>query len=528
MCKYSLLIRFILLLFVNVTIIQVATSQQTKEIHKAVTSGNLDKVKELIDTNSILLESKDKNGNAPLILACLHGFTREPDIAEFLIAKGANVNTKNNEGFTPLHGACSFAGFAGGGNLDLVQRLVAKGADVNAKDNYGNTPLHASIGSIDIARFLIGHGADINIAANGITVLHLALTYDSNDELSKLLIKSGAKPDQKDKLGNTELHLAAMRGFADLIPLMVKNGSDVDAVNNNNRTALYYAAKHGYRHAAEALINAGADKSSIVETNYGKAPQLSAKLKKGEAYLWYSKIGGYAIKTKNHLLLLPQIVDIDTSFEAGLVNGRLNPNELAGQKIVVLTHYPRGNFLNTGEGKLARLIPELEWVFYSGKPSKINRDIKGLPPYHLISLNESISFDKIKVHTTPYKKGRGVGFLFEVDGLKIFNCMSYASTNKPEMIEEYRKGIDSMKSYGSIDIAILRVRSDMGNVYEPYLYLIDQLSPKTVYLVEGITDPEEYLKCANFLKSRNIQVEYPETNAIAGDRFHYLPDSSNK
>ena len=526
MYNYSLLIRKILVLFVYLTIIQIASGQQTKEIHKAVTSGDLDKVRELIDADSTLLESKDKNGNTPINLACLHGFTREPDIAEFLIKKGANIKTKNNEGFTPLHGACSFAGFAGGGDFDLVQLLLAKGSEVNAKDKYGNTPLHASIGSINIARFLIKHGADVNATANDLTVLHLSLTYELNDEMSKLLIECGVKANQKDKLGNTELHLAAMRGFANLIPLMVKNGSDVNTLNNSNHTALYYAAKHGYSLTAKALIDAGADESSIVESNYGKAPQLSAKIKKGEAYLWYLKIGGYVIKTKNHLLILPQIINIGTSTEASLVNGQLNPNELAGQNIVLLSHFPRGDFLSMDESKLAKLTPKPQWVFYSANPTKINKNIQGLPPYQLISLNESISIGDIKVHTTPPKKGRGVGFLFEVDGLKIFNCLSYASTNKPSMIEEYHNGIDSMKRYGPIDIAILRVRSDMGNIYEPYLYLIDHLSPKTVYLTEGIVDPEEYSKCANFLKSRNIQVEYPETNAVAGDRFHFISNAA--
>ena len=513
---------------VVLTMMQTVDGQQTAEIHNAVTSGNLNKVRELIQVDPMLLELKDNNGNTPLNMACLYRFKRESAIAKFLIEKGANVNTKNNEGITPLHGACAIVGSPGSAvsDFDLTQLLVARGADVNAQDNYGRTPLRWSVGTLEIARFLIERGADVNTSSkDGNTVLHFALTYDSNDELSKLLILSGAKLNRKDILGNTELHLAAMRGFANMIKLMVKHGADVNALNNNMHTALYYAAKHGYRNVADTLIAEGADKSAIVEVNYGKAPQLSATLSRGEAYLWYMKIGGYAVKTKNHLLILSQQLNFNSSLQAGLVNGHLNPNELADQNICVLTLYPRADFLNSDEGRLAKLMPEVEWVFYSSRPTEINKEIPGIPPFHLIGPNENISFEEIQVHTTP--RIPGVGFLFEVDGVKIFDCKSYTSTNEVSMLELYRKGIDSLKPYGPIDIAILRVHSDRGNEYEPYLYLIDQLSPKVIYLVEGITDPDEYSKCADFLRIRNIQVKHPETIAIAGDRFHFLPDSTS-
>ena len=125
-----------------------------------------------------------------------------------------------------------------------------------------------------------------------------------------------------------------MRGFTDVIRLLVKNGTDVNALNNYNRSALYFAAKHGFNNAANVLI-AGANKSTIVETNYGKAAQLSIALNKGEAYLWYLKLGGYAIKTKNHLLILSPYININSSMEAGLVNGQINPNELIDQNIII-------------------------------------------------------------------------------------------------------------------------------------------------------------------------------------------------
>ena len=47
------------------------------------------------------------------------------DMAELLIAKGANVNVKNEDGRTPLHRAVEY------GQIALAELLLAHGADVS-------------------------------------------------------------------------------------------------------------------------------------------------------------------------------------------------------------------------------------------------------------------------------------------------------------------------------------------------------------------------------------------------------------
>jgi len=74
---------------------------------------------------------------------------------ESLIARGANVNAKDDGGVTPLHLAVLYK------HPDTVKLLISKGADVNAKDIAFDTPLKYALKDNleDIADILRKHGA---------------------------------------------------------------------------------------------------------------------------------------------------------------------------------------------------------------------------------------------------------------------------------------------------------------------------------------------------------------------------------
>ena len=67
------------------------------------------------------------------------------------LTAGTNVNERDDYGWTPLHPAAVF------GHKEIAELLIAKGANVNAKANDGRTPLDWSANG-EIADLLRKHG----------------------------------------------------------------------------------------------------------------------------------------------------------------------------------------------------------------------------------------------------------------------------------------------------------------------------------------------------------------------------------
>jgi ankyrin repeat protein len=77
------------------------------------------------------------------------------------------------------------------------------GADVDARNKHSSTPLHDALGgNIDIAQFLVKHGANANLA---------------------------------DKWGHSLLYRALQRRKPDVVELLVKGGADVNARERTRR-----------------------------------------------------------------------------------------------------------------------------------------------------------------------------------------------------------------------------------------------------------------------------------------------------
>ena len=135
------------------------------------------------------VNSRDDRGGTALYFAA--GSRREemiPVVAE-LIARGAEVNCRTQDDFTPLHQACCT------GLPEAVAILLKHGADVTAAEKtYGDQPLHVLAWSAGdrfrlheeartIALLLIAHNADLNAMNHqGKTPLNYARDADRKDQ----------------------------------------------------------------------------------------------------------------------------------------------------------------------------------------------------------------------------------------------------------------------------------------------------------------------------------------------------------
>ena len=106
--------------------------------------------------------------------------------------KGVDVNASGN-GQSPLHLAAIM------GHVEVAELLIARGADLEGTDKHGNTPLHytAHRGSKETAKLLITKGADLNVKRDdGNTPLDNATQY-KHTEIIDLLRKHGGKTGEE-------------------------------------------------------------------------------------------------------------------------------------------------------------------------------------------------------------------------------------------------------------------------------------------------------------------------------------------
>lgn len=191
-------------------------------------------------------------------------------VEDILNVKGALLNAVSHEGERVLHTAVY------DGQIEIAKFLIAIGADVNVTDNYNYTPLHLSIyrkleetpeisqQKQEIAELLINKGADVNARTiDGMTPLYSA-AYEGLVGIARLLIDNGADVNASDDYNYTPLHLAVYGGYKELVELLITSGANVDAKSKYGKyTPLHFTAGYGYTEIAKLLIANGANVNAL-------------------------------------------------------------------------------------------------------------------------------------------------------------------------------------------------------------------------------------------------------------------------
>ena len=125
------------------------------DVFEASATGEVGALARRLEEDPSRVNAVAVDGFTPLGLAA---FFRQRDALRLLLARGAEVNraSQNAQRVAPLHSAVA------GGDEGIVADLLARGADVEARQELGFTPLHnaAAEGNETIIRLLLDRGAD--------------------------------------------------------------------------------------------------------------------------------------------------------------------------------------------------------------------------------------------------------------------------------------------------------------------------------------------------------------------------------
>ncbi|XP_078276786.1 protein phosphatase 1 regulatory subunit 12A-like isoform X1 [Rhinoraja longicauda] len=220
---------------------------------------------------------------AVFLAACSSGDTEE---VKRLLDRGADINYANVDGLTALHQACIDE------NLEMVKFLVEHSADTNQPDNEGWTPLHAvaSCGYINIAEYLINNGANVaavnsegeipsdiaeesamkDLLQEEISRQGIDVETSRKEEEHRMLqdarqwLNSGKIDDVRNaKSGGTALHVAAAKGYLEVLKLLIQAGYDVNIKDNDGWTPLHAAAHWCKEEACRILIENFSDMDAV-------------------------------------------------------------------------------------------------------------------------------------------------------------------------------------------------------------------------------------------------------------------------
>lgn len=187
------------------------------------------------------------------------------DVITGLIDNGAEVDARDDRGFTPLRYAAGSSN-----NPEVLRTLIRAGANVNATSLNERTPLFSAAFSSknpEILTVLINAGATVNVQnLDGSTPLSTAARFNQNPEIVRVLINAGAKLETRlARSGDTPLMLSVGYGRSgpEVLTVLINAGAEVNARDNQGRTALDIAMSMSFDNTKkiELLRAAGAKRS---------------------------------------------------------------------------------------------------------------------------------------------------------------------------------------------------------------------------------------------------------------------------
>ncbi len=245
-----------------------ATSAKAQSIFDAAKTGTPGQVQAMAAKDAALVNTKDASGKTPLHHAAIVGSV---PMIECLLSLGAAIDAATTENMTPLleairsgKDAAANALIEKGAKIDgvlhwaarlnraaVIETLLAKGADIDARDPQGYTPLTSAArmggGSFEAIGLLVRKGANFNLPDSlGNTPLDNAIIYGSGDNrtIDLLLTRSAAVNTEPAAMAST-LSGAARRGHVRLFEYYLARGGEALLATESTRRSVMRGATMG-------------------------------------------------------------------------------------------------------------------------------------------------------------------------------------------------------------------------------------------------------------------------------------------
>jgi len=204
-------------------IILVGIPAFSQEIINTVKQGNIEKVKELLDKNPELVNQKDRVNYTPLHWATM---LRNKEMAVLLVSNHADINDKSNiQHLTPLQSALTFQH---NNNPEVLDFLLDHGAEVECSGDEGisNLLIASAAGYERLIYILLEGGVDLNARNRfGLTALHIA-AWTGHKQIVELLIENGAEIDAESLDGRRPITMARESNNQEIIDLLLSQDAD--------------------------------------------------------------------------------------------------------------------------------------------------------------------------------------------------------------------------------------------------------------------------------------------------------------
>lgn len=178
-------------------------------------------------------------------------------------------------------------------DIELVKLLLDRGADPNSNNSSGHTPLSvaAARNSPQLIGVLVDAEADLELAPKvSVTPLITAAFYDNSAAL-KALIEFGALVNAQDDHIGTALMHAANIGSVINVRALLDAGADVSITDDSGRNAFLMAASSGNAEVMKLLLEYGADSIATTTNGYTALIYASGNLKSSDAVRFLLEMG---------------------------------------------------------------------------------------------------------------------------------------------------------------------------------------------------------------------------------------------